>query len=73
MLTPLGLVLALVIASPALWSAANGSLGFGAAMLRLLAAFVVVAVGTALLRRVTAPTAAPIREEGHPQRRRDDV
>ncbi|MFL6101556.1 MAG: hypothetical protein ACJ71T_16540 [Actinomycetales bacterium] len=71
MLTPLGLVLALLIASPALWSAANGSLGFGAAMLRLLAAFFVVAAGTAVLRRVTAP--APVRDEGHLQRRRDDV
>ena len=72
MLTPLGLVAALVIASPALWSAANGSLGLGAAMLRLLAAFALVAVATAVMRRVTAPQApAPVREDA-PRRRRDD-
>lgn len=73
MLTPLGLVVALVIASPALWSAANGSLGLGAAMLRLLAAFALVAVGTAVMRRVTAPQApVPVREDQQRRRRDDD-
>jgi hypothetical protein len=65
MLTPSGMVIALLLASPALWSAATGSLGVAAAMLRLLAAFVVVAVGTAIMRRVMQPQQAPAR-------RRDD-
>ncbi len=80
MLTPAGLVVALVISAPALWSAANGSLGMGAALLRLAAALVLVAVGTAVLRRVLAPQAptgpADARAEGPadatPRRRRDD-
>lgn len=75
MLTPLGLVVALLLASPALWAAANGSLGLGAALLRLLAAFALVAVATAVLRRITAPQApAPLRTDAgaHPRRRRDD-
>ena len=77
MLTPAGMVVALLLASPALWSAANGSLGIQAALLRLLAAFVVVAIGTAVLRRVLQPPApAPLRDDaaaGHPARRRDDA
>jgi hypothetical protein len=55
MLTPAGLVIALVLSAPALWEAANGSLSLGPAMLRLLAALGLVAVGTAVLRRVMAP------------------
>jgi hypothetical protein len=57
MLTPAGLVVALVLSAPALWEAANGSLNLGVAMLRLLAALALVAVGTAVLRRVMAPSA----------------
>jgi hypothetical protein len=82
MLTPLGLVIALVISAPALWEAANGSLGMGAALLRLLAAFVVVAIGTAVLRKILAPQAQvgspadELREAvagSEARRRRDDV
>ena len=57
MLTPAGLVIALLISAPALWDASNGSLGMGAALVRLLAAFVLVAIGTAVLRKVMAPRA----------------
>ena len=56
MLTPAGLVIALVISAPALWDASNGSLGMGAALVRLLAAFVLVAIGTAVLRKIMAPS-----------------
>ncbi len=75
MLTPAGLVIALVLSAPALWAAGNGSLGMGAALLRLLAAFVLVAVGTAILRRVTAPQPPQVSvlpDEPAAGRRRDD-
>jgi hypothetical protein len=77
MLTPAGLVIALILSAPALVEAANGSLGLGTALLRLLAAFVLVAIGTAVLRRVLAPQPQPLQpvEEPaeHPARRRDDA
>jgi hypothetical protein len=65
MLTPAGLILALVLSAPALYDAMNGSLGLGAALLRLLAAFALVAVGTAVMRKVLAPQRphAPIGNE----------
>jgi nucleoside permease NupC len=79
MLTPAGLVVALILSAPALWEAANGSLSLGVAMLRLLAALVLVAVGTAVLRRVMAPQrpmAPPVADEvssaANHGRRRDD-
>jgi nucleoside permease NupC len=79
MLTPAGLVVALILSAPALWEAANGSLSLGVAMLRLLAALVLVAVGTAVLRRVMAPQrpmAPPVTDEvssaANHGRRRDD-
>jgi hypothetical protein len=79
MLTPAGLVVALILSAPALWEAANGSLSLGVALLRLLAAFVVVAVGTAVLRRVMAPQrpmSPPVGDDvssaGSQGRRRDD-
>ena len=75
MLTPAGLVIALVLSAPALVEAADGSLGLGTALLRLLAAFVLVAIGTAVLRRVLAPQPVrPVEEPvEHPARRRDDA
>jgi hypothetical protein len=78
-LTPAGLVIALVISAPALWDAANGSLGMGAALIRLAAAFVVVAIGTAILQKVMTPQrriGVPPDDagvDGHPARRRDDA
>jgi hypothetical protein len=85
MLTPAGLVVALLLSAPALYGATNGSLGLGAALLRLLAALVLVAIGTAVLRKVLAPQAprAPVGLEdttsgdggrrGQAGRRRDDA
>jgi len=84
MLTPAGLVVALVLSAPALYDVTNGSLGLGAALLRLLAALALVAVATAILRRVMAPQAplpghpgddapADRRNAPHPGRRRDDA
>ena len=78
MLTPAGLVIALLLSAPALYDVTQGSLGLAPALLRLLAAFVVVAVGTAVLRRVMAPQPPPPAQPGdevataHPGRRRDD-
>jgi hypothetical protein len=86
MLTPAGLVVALLLSAPALYDATNGSLALGAALLRLLAALVLVAIGTAVLRKVLAPQAphaphAPVGREdatsggaqlGQAGRRRDD-
>ena len=54
-LTPAGMVIALLLSAPALYDVTQGSLGLAPALLRLLAAFAVVAVGTAVLRRVMAP------------------
>ena len=80
MLTPAGLVIALIISAPALWDASNGSLGMGAALLRLLGAFILVAVGTAVLRKIMAPSPPAGRSvddavgaDAHPARRRDDT
>ncbi len=81
MLTPAGLVIALVISAPALWDASNGSLGMGAALVRLLAAFVLVAIGTAVLRKIMAPSPPAVRSvddgsvnaDAQHGRRRDDV
>lgn len=81
MLTPGGLVIGLVLASPALWQAATGSLGLVPALLRLVAALALVAVGTAIMRRVMAPPRPVAPRPGdevhtsaeHPGRRRDDA
>jgi hypothetical protein len=78
-LTPGGLVVALVISLPALWDALQGTISLTSALLRLLAAFVVVAVATAVLRKLFAPTSVLLAEEHQPggetvpQRRRDDA
>jgi hypothetical protein len=79
-LTPAGLVIALIISAPALWDASNGSLGMGAALVRLLAAFILVAIGTAVLRKIMAPSPPVARTpddavgaDAHPARRRDDA
>jgi hypothetical protein len=66
MLTPAGLIVALVLSAPALFDAMNGSLGLAAALLRLLAAFALVAVGTAVMRKVLAPQRphTPVGNEG---------
>jgi hypothetical protein len=78
-LTPAGLVVALVLSAPALWDAANGSLGMGTALVRLLAALAAVAVATAVLRKIMEPQPArvPVDEDSraggaHPARRRED-
>jgi hypothetical protein len=79
MLTPGGLVAALLISLPALWDALQGTISLTSALVRLLAAFVVVAVATAVLRKLFAPTPALMAEESRPggetvpQRRRDDA
>jgi len=78
-LTPAGLVIALLLSAPALYDVTQGSLGLAPALLRLLAAFVLVAVATSVLRRVMAPQRpqpAPPGEEvraAGPGRRRDDA
>jgi len=77
-LTPAGLVIALLLSAPALYDFTQGSLGLAPALLRLLAAFVVVAVGMAVLRRVLAPQPPMPAKAGdevstaNPGRRRDD-
>jgi hypothetical protein len=78
-LTPAGLVIALLLSAPALYDVTQGSLGLAPALLRLLAAFGLVAVGTAVLRRVMAPPPPQPAQPGdevataNPGRRRDDA
>jgi hypothetical protein len=79
MVTPAGLVIALVLAAPALYEAAQGSLSLTSAVLRLLGALVLVMVGTAILRKLVSTGRRPVATDGDtesaegPRRRREDA
>jgi hypothetical protein len=79
MVTPAGLVIALVLAAPALYEAAQGSLSLTSAVLRLLGALVLVMIGTAILRKLVSTGRRPVvaQQEAEaadgPRRRREDA